>query len=100
MKRPGLGFLIVLLAIVSILVVPLGGGAQPAYRIGFLSESTPLATLVDRSDVCVQRLLGGFRELGYTEGHTLLLEPRSAEGRPERLRALAADSCVSGSTRS
>ena len=36
MKRPGLGFLIVLLAILSILVVPLGGGAQPAYRIGFL----------------------------------------------------------------
>ena len=72
-------------------MVKLGGGAQPAYRIGFLSESTALATLVDRSDVCVQRLLGGFRDLGYTEGHNLLLEPRSAEGRPERLRALAAE---------
>ena len=41
--------------------------------------------------MCVQRLLGGFRDLGYTEGHNLLLEPRSAEGRPERLRALAAE---------
>ena len=57
----------------------------------FLSESAALATLVDRSDVCVQRLLGGFRDLGYTEGHNLLLEQRSAEGRPERLRALAAE---------
>ena len=75
----------------AFLAAPFTAEAQPAYRIGFLSESTALATLVDRSDVCVQRLLGGFRELGYTEGHNLLLEPRSAEGRPERLRALAAE---------
>jgi putative ABC transport system substrate-binding protein len=66
-------------------------GAQTPYRVGYLSESRPLATLVDRSDQCIQRLLGGFQALGYTEGHNLLLEPRSAEGRPERLRALAAD---------
>ena len=91
MKRPGLAFLIVLLAFPSILVMPLSGRAQPAYRIGFLSESGAQATLVDRRDVCVSRLLGGFQELGYTEGHNLLLEPRSAEGRPERLRALAAE---------
>jgi ABC-type uncharacterized transport system substrate-binding protein len=73
----------------ALLAVPLAAQPQSAYRIGFLSESTALATLVDRSDVCVQRLLVGFRELGYTEGRNLLLEPRSAEGRPERLRALA-----------
>jgi hypothetical protein len=73
----------------ALLAVPLAAQPQSAYRIGFLSESTALATLVDRSDVCVQRLLVGFQELGYTEGRNLLLEPRSAEGRPERLRALA-----------
>jgi len=75
----------------TLLAAPLAAQPQSAYRIGYLSESVALTTLVDRSDVCVQRLLGGFRELGYTEGHTLLLEPRSAEGRPERLRALAAE---------
>jgi hypothetical protein len=32
-----------------------------------------LATLVDRSDVCVQRLLGGLRELGYIGAATSLL---------------------------
>ena len=80
------GFIVGTLAL---LAAPLAAEAQPAYRIGFLSEGTALATLVDRSDGCVQRLLGGFRELGYTEGQNLLLEPRSAEGRPERLRALA-----------
>jgi ABC-type uncharacterized transport system substrate-binding protein len=91
MKRPVLAFLIVFVPILSTLAVPLVGEAQPAYRIGYLTEGGALATLVDRSDMCVQRLLGGFRELGYTEGHNLLLEPRSAEGRPERLRALAAE---------
>ena len=85
--------LVVAMLSLALLAAPLAAEAQQGgkvYRIGFLSESTALATLVDRSDVCVQRLLDGFRELGYTEGHNLLLEPRSAEGRPERLRALAA----------
>jgi putative ABC transport system substrate-binding protein len=85
MKRPGLAFLVVVL---SILVTPLAVEAQRVYRIGFLSEG---GAPVDRSNVCLQHLLGGFRELGYTEGHNLLLEPRSAEGRPERLQALAAE---------
>ena len=83
--------LMVALLTFAVLAAPLAAEAQSAHRIGFLSESVPLATLVDRSNVCVQRLLGGFQELGYTEGHNLLLEPRSAEGRPERLRALATD---------
>jgi putative ABC transport system substrate-binding protein len=73
----------------ALLAAPLAAEAQSPYRVGFLSESSPLATLVDRSEVCIQPLLVGFRELGYTEGRNLLLEPRSAEGRPERLRALA-----------
>ena len=83
--------LVVVLFAVALLAAPLAAGAQSPYRVGFLSESSRLATLVDRSDGCIQRLLGGFQALGYTEGHNLVLEPRSAEGRSERLRALAAE---------
>jgi len=34
----------------------------------------------------IEALRGGLRELGYAEGQNLLLEIRSAEGRPDRLR--------------
>jgi len=39
----------------------------------------------------IEALRGGLRELGYREGQNLLLEIRSAEGRPDRLPRLAAD---------
>ena len=39
----------------------------------------------------VEALRGGLRELGYVEGQNLLLEIRSAEGRPDRLPGLAAE---------
>ena len=39
----------------------------------------------------IEALRGGLRELGYVEGKNLLLEIRSAEGRPDRLPRLAAE---------
>jgi putative ABC transport system substrate-binding protein len=39
----------------------------------------------------IEALRGGLRELGYIEGQNLLLEIRSAEGRPDRLPRLAAE---------
>ena len=39
----------------------------------------------------VEALRGGLRELGYVEGQNLLLEIRSAEGRPDRLPGLATE---------
>ena len=39
----------------------------------------------------IEALRGGLRELGYVEGQNLLLEIRSAEGRPDRLPGLAAE---------
>jgi putative ABC transport system substrate-binding protein len=72
----------------SMAVLPLATLAQQAsksYRIGYLAllpgERATLAK------VFLQRL----QELGYGEGRNLVIEYRSAEGRPERLSELAAE---------
>jgi putative ABC transport system substrate-binding protein len=63
---------------------PLATHAQPgkSHRIGYLA----LIAGEDQA-VVMQRL----RELGHREGENLTVEPRSAEGHPERLPALAAE---------
>lgn len=73
----------------SVLVTPLGTAAQPAakvWRIGFLGVAT--ATLYERQ---VESLLLGLREHGYVEGRNTAIEFRWAEGRYDRLAALAAE---------
>jgi putative tryptophan/tyrosine transport system substrate-binding protein len=62
--------------------------AQPAMkaaRIGVLLYSNP------QTDPTVAALRQGLRDLGYREGQTLTIEYRAAEGKPERLPALAAE---------
>jgi putative ABC transport system substrate-binding protein len=74
---------------VFLLAAPLAAEAQtPAKvpRIGFLSVSLP-TDLGGRLETFRQ----GLRELGYVEGQTIAIAYRFAEGRPERLPALAAD---------
>jgi hypothetical protein len=75
----------------SLLLAPLAAEAQPAGtvpRIGVLSPSAP-------SDPRMQRRLEAFqqglRELGYVEGQNIAFESRWAEGRYDRLPALAAE---------
>ena len=77
----------VLLALVSLLALPLGTQAQhpvKVYRIGWLSV---------QSSSVFQPQLKAFRqklhELGYTEGRNLVIEYRWADGRYERLSAMA-----------
>src|SRR3954447_871459 len=53
-------------------------------RIGYLNAVSPL-TVSDR----IAALRQGLRELGYVEGKNILLEYRYAEGKLERLPALA-----------
>jgi putative tryptophan/tyrosine transport system substrate-binding protein len=62
--------------------------AQPAkiVRVGFLGP-TSAASNVSRMDA----LRAGLRDLGYVEGHNLVIESRWAEGKFERLPALAAE---------
>jgi putative tryptophan/tyrosine transport system substrate-binding protein len=55
-------------------------------RIGFLT-AVPLAVMSARTGAFRR----GLRELGYVEGQTILIEWRSADGRLDRLPALAAE---------
>jgi ABC-type uncharacterized transport system substrate-binding protein len=66
----------------AVLGAPLGAAVK-VWRIGDLRT----AESVEGTDAFRQRL----RELGYVEGQNLLIEHRNAEGRPERLPALAAE---------
>ena len=72
----------------GILTVPLAAEAQaPAKvpRIGYLSPRSL------RDDLRLESFRQGLRELGYVEGQTIAIEYRFAEGRSERLPALAAE---------
>jgi putative ABC transport system substrate-binding protein len=55
-------------------------------RIGFLS-ATPLSTISPR----IEALRQGLAELGYVEGKNIVIEWRSAEGKLDRVPALAAE---------
>jgi ABC-type uncharacterized transport system substrate-binding protein len=70
----------------GLLAAPLAVEAQPAAkvaRVGYLTvDAVP-----DRPEAFRQ----GLRDLGYVEGRNVLIEYRDAEGKPERLPALAAE---------
>ena len=73
----------------SMLAVPLAAVAQPAGKIptiGFLNNSSA-PTIAREFEAFTQ----GLRALGYIEGQTIAIEQRYAEGRAERLPALAAE---------
>jgi putative ABC transport system substrate-binding protein len=55
-------------------------------RIGYLNAVSP-STVSDR----IEALRQGLRELGYVEGKNILIESRYAEGKLDRLPALAAE---------
>ena len=83
MMRGLIGLLIALA--LTLLMAPLAAGAQPLRkipRIGYLGE-TP--------GPHVDALRQGSQDLGYVEGQNLVIEYRSAEGKNERLPALAAE---------
>ena len=76
----------------AILLAPFAADAQQpgkVYRLSFLSPGfTPTSATPDRLlDAFRQRL----RELGYREGENLVIEYRFAEGKAERLPALAVE---------
>ena len=75
----------------STLTAPLASFAQQPVRVprvGFLSPNAPTGKA---SQIGLEGLRQGLRELGYVEGKNITLEPRWAEGKWERLPDLAAE---------
>ncbi len=76
-----------IIALVALGAVPLAAAAQQAAkvpRIGFLAQN--LAPSGPQ-----EAFLQGLRDLGYVEGRNIVIEYRDAEGKFERLPALAAE---------
>ena len=59
---------------------------QRLHRLAYLVPSSPAANALNQ-----RALFGALAELGYREGHNLVVERRFAEGRLDRLSALAAE---------
>src|SRR5438552_1288038 len=79
---------VLLFAVCSMLLarVHLAEAQQPGNvpRVGFLTQAPPAAPYIEA-------FRQGLREHGYVEGKTIVIEYRDAEGKPERLPALASD---------
>lgn len=83
--------LAVALLALTLLAAPLDAGAQPARkvpRIGFLG---PTSASAYGSAAGFEAFRQGLRDPGYVDGQTIIIECRWAEGKHERLPALAAD---------
>jgi putative ABC transport system substrate-binding protein len=86
MRLIGLAVVLVL----SLILVPLAAEAQPPTkiaRIGYLTN----ADVATAPHHLREAFLKGLGDLGYVEGRNLVIEYRSAEGKVERLPALAAE---------
>ena len=84
--RAGLGAAITICVLAASLTTGIAQQPGTVPRVGFLTSFSP-------SDVPFWRegFRQGLRDLGYTEGHNIVVEYRYAEGRPERLPGLAAE---------
>jgi putative ABC transport system substrate-binding protein len=74
--------------ILGVLFGPLGAEAQQAgrvYRVGYLGTSNPT------HNPSLDAFRQGMRELGWVEGQNVAIEYRWAEGKMDRLPALASD---------
>src|ERR1700694_1908167 len=89
MNRRDLVVAVVVLLVLGVAAAAPSAEAQQAgkgYRIGYLSP--PTRESVEHG---LQAFLRRLRELGWVEGHNLIIEYRWAEGNVERLPDLAAE---------
>jgi putative ABC transport system substrate-binding protein len=75
------------LVVAVVCAVALSAHAQPA---GKMAQVAVLLFGTAATDPNLAALVAGLRDLGYVEGRNVALEYRGADGRPERLRDLAA----------
>jgi ABC-type uncharacterized transport system substrate-binding protein len=78
----------------GLLVTPLAAAAQPAgkvYRIALVFTATPVAEMTESANAALRSFFGELRRLGFVEGQNLVVERRSALGRPERFPEIAAE---------
>jgi putative tryptophan/tyrosine transport system substrate-binding protein len=84
--RPATAVVLLLLSVLVDTAATQPAGKMP--RVGYLTpfpDSDPVGRRV------LEAFRQGLRELGYAEGQNIAIESRSAEGKDERLPALAAD---------
>ena len=86
MRRPWFAFSVII-ALVG-LFNPTTAGAQHAAKVPRIGV---LATSATASPHMLEAFRAGLRELGWVEGRNVVMEYRSAEGKLERLPALAAE---------
>jgi putative ABC transport system substrate-binding protein len=79
----------------ALLAAPLAADAQPAklYRIGFLTAGAPppFGPPNPKAKTSLAEFQRGLLELGYVDGRDFLIEGRFADGKLDRLPALAAE---------
>jgi len=71
---------------VSVAMTGWASAAQRPHRLAYLVPASPADNAPNQ-----RALFGSLAELGYREGHNLVVERRFAEGRLDRLAALAAE---------
>ena len=78
----------ILVVVVLLVLGVIAEAQQPAKipRIGYLTGATP-----DGQSARIEPFRQGLRELGYVEGKNIFIEYRYAEGKLDRLPALAAE---------
>ena len=87
MRKPWLAFSIIIALVVG-LFNPNTAGAQQAAKV---SRIGVLASSATAGPHMLEAFRAGLRELGYVEGRNVVVEFRHAEGKLERLPALAAE---------
>ena len=85
-KRKAVFSILFVVVLFAVAVMAEAQGPKKIPRIGYLSNSS-LSAQSARTEAFQQ----GLRELGYVEGKTVLIEYRYAEGKIDRLPALAAE---------
>src|SRR5215470_9589666 len=86
LRKTALGSILFAGALLAVAVTAQAQQPKKVRRIGYLSGTSSSATLAR-----VEAFRQGLHELGYVEGKNIVIEYRYAEGKNDRLPALAAD---------